>query len=73
MKSGDLFVIIMLQWLRLYTLGSRGSRELKAFLEIHLITSRIYQKLKKKKGEYMLLKGILAQKSWPIDAVVGAD
>ena len=28
----------MLQWLRLYTLGSRGSQEIKTFLEIHLIT-----------------------------------
>ena len=28
MKSRDEIVIIMLQWLRLYTLGSRGSREL---------------------------------------------
>ena len=66
-------MIIMLQWLRLYTLGSRGSRELKTFIEIHLISSRIDQKLKNKKGEYMLLKRILGQKSWPIDAVVGPD
>ena len=66
-------MIIMLQWLRLYTLRSRGSQELKTFLEICLISSRIDQKLKNKKGDYMLLKGILAQQSWPIDAVVGAD
>ena len=33
----------MLQWMRLYTLGSRGSRELKTFLEICLISSRIDQ------------------------------
>ena len=66
-------MIIMLQWLRLYSLGSRGSRELKTFLGICLISSRIDQKLKNKKGEYMLLKGNLAQNMWPIDAVVEAD
>ena len=59
--------------MRLYTLGSRGSRELKTFLEICLISSRIDQKLKNKKREYTLLKGNLAQKWWPIDAVVGVD
>ena len=42
--------------MRLYTLGSRGSRELKTFLETRLISSRVDQKLKKKKGEYMLFK-----------------
>ena len=73
MKSRDEIVIIMVQWMRLYTLGSRGSRELKTFLELCLISSRIDQKTKNKKGQYMLLKGNLAQKSWPIDAVVGAD
>ena len=56
MKSRDEIVIIMLQWIRLYTLGSRGSRELKTFLEICLIFSRIDQKLKNKEGKYMLLK-----------------
>ena len=56
MKSRDEIVIIMLQWMRLYTLGSRGSRELKTFLEIGLISSRIDQKLKNKEGKYMLLK-----------------
>ena len=45
MKSRDEIVIIMLQWMRLYTLGSIGSRELKTFLEICLISSRIDQKL----------------------------
>ena len=45
-------MIIMLQWLRLYTLGSRGSRELKTFLETRLISSRVDQKLREKKGEY---------------------
>ena len=48
MKSRDEIVIIMLQWMSLYTLGRRGSRELKTFLEICLISSRIDQKLKNK-------------------------
>ena len=52
----DEIVIIMLQWMRLYTLGSKGSRELKTFVEIRLISSRIDQKLKNKEGKYMLLK-----------------
>ena len=65
-------MIIMLQWLHLYTLGSRGSRELKTILEIRLISSRIDQKLKNKDGKYMFLKSNLAQKSWPTGAVVGA-
>ena len=54
MKSRDEIVIIMLQWMRLYTLGNRGSRELKTFLETRLISSRVDQKLRTKKGEYML-------------------
>ena len=61
MKSRDSIVIIMLQWLRLYTLGSKGSRELKTFLKIRFISSRIDQKLKNKEGKYMLLK----RNSWP--------
>ena len=56
MKSRDEIVIIMLQWMRLYTLGSRGSRELKTFLETRLISSRVDKNLRTKKGEYMLLK-----------------
>ena len=56
MKSRNEIVIIMLQWLRLYTLGSRGSRELKTFLETRLISSRVDQKLKNKREKYMLLK-----------------
>ena len=56
MKSRDEIVIIMLQWLRLYTLGSKGSQELKTFLETRLISSRVDQKLKNKRGKYMLLK-----------------
>ena len=54
-------MIIMLQWLRLYTLGSRGSRELKTFLETRLISSRVDQKLKNKEGKYMLFK----EGNWP--------
>ena len=73
MKSRDEIVIIMLQWMRLYTLGSRGSREPKTFLETQLISSRFDQKLKNKEGQYMFLKGKLAQKSWAIEAVMGAD
>ena len=72
MKSRDEIVIIMLQWLRLYTLGSRGSRELKTFLETRLISSRFDQKFKNKKGKYMLLKRELGPKSWAVEAVVGA-
>ena len=73
MKSRDEIVSIMLQWMRIYTLGSRGSRELKTFLEIRLISSRIDQKLKNKEEIHRFLKGKLAQKSWAIEAVVGAD
>ena len=73
MKSRDEIVIIMLQWMRLYTLGSRGSRELKTFLEICFISSRIDQKLKNNEELHGFLKGKLAQKSWAIEAVVGAD
>ena len=71
MKSRDEIVIIMLQWLRLYTLGSRGSRELKTFLKTHLISSRVDQKLKKKEGKYMVLKRKLGPTSWPLEAVMG--
>ena len=73
MKSKDEIVIIMLQWMCLYTLGSRGSRELMTFLEIRLISSRIDQKFKNKEGKYMFLKGELGQKSWAVDAFMGSD
>ena len=56
MKSRDEIVIIMLQWMRLYTLGSRGSRELKTFLETRLISSRFDQKFKNKRGEIHAFK-----------------
>ena len=56
MKSRDEIVIIMLQWMRLYTLGSRGSRELKTFLKTRLVSSGVDQKLRNKEGKNMLLK-----------------
>ena len=49
-------MIIMLHWLRLYTLGSRGSRELKSFLETRLISSRVDQKLKNKEELHRFFK-----------------
>ena len=72
MKSRDEIVIIMLQWMRLYTLGSRGSRELKTFLETRLIFSRVDQKLKNKEGKYMLIKREIGPESWAIEAIVEA-
>ena len=72
MKSRDEIVIIMLQWMRLYTLGSTGSRELKTFLKIRLISSRIDEKLKNKEGKYMLLKGKFGPILRPFDAIVEA-
>ena len=73
MKSRDEIVIIMLQWMRLDTLGSRGSRELKTLLEIHLISSRIDQKLSFKGRIHSLLKRKLTRRSWAIDVVVGVE
>ena len=52
----------MLQWLRLYTLWSRGSWELKTFLEIRLISSRIDQKLKNKGRNTWVFKGEIGPK-----------
>ena len=66
-------MIIILQWMRLYTLGSRGSRELKTFFKIRLISSRIDQKLLFKGRIHGFLKGKLARRSWAIDAVVVAN
>ena len=62
MKSRDEIVILMLQWLRLYTLGSRGSRELEIFLETRLISSRVDQKLKNKREIHAFKEG-----NWPED------
>ena len=70
MKSRDEIVIIMLQWLRLYTLGSRGSRELKTFLETRLISSRVDQKLKNKEELHLILKRKLGSKTWAMEAIV---
>ena len=69
MKSRDEIVIIMLQWLRLYTLGSIGSRELKTFLETRLISSRVDQKLKNKRRSTWVFKGRIRPKivvNWSI-------
>ena len=72
MKSRDEIVIIMFQWMPLYTLGSRGSRELMIILKIRLISSQNDQKLKNKGEIQGFLKGNLAQKLWAIEAVVEA-
>ena len=72
MKSRDEIVIIMLQWLRLYTLGSRGSQELKTFLETRLISSRVDQKLKNKEGVHGFLKREIGPNSWVVEAIVEA-
>ena len=56
MKSRDEVVIIMLQLMRLDTLGSRGTQGLKTFLEIRLISSRINQKLRKRRENPWLFK-----------------
>ena len=61
MKSRDEIVIIMLQWMRLYTLESGGSRELKTFLETRLISSRVDQKLSFKGRIHRFLKRKLAR------------
>ena len=51
----------------------RGDHEeLKTFLEIRLIPSRIDQKLKNKGENTSVLKRILARKFGAFDAVVGA-
>ena len=72
MKSRDEIVIIMLQWMRLYTLGSRGSRDLKTFLETRLISSQVDQKLKNKGRNTLVLKRKICPISWVIGAVVEA-
>ena len=72
MKSREEIVIIMLQWLRLYTLGSRGSRELKTFLETCLISSRVDQKLKNKEELHRFLKRKLGSKTWAMEVIVEA-
>ena len=72
MKSRDEIVIIMLQWMRLYTLGSRGSREPKTFLETRLISSRVDQKFRTKKGSISVLKRKIGPTIVAIGAVVEA-
>ena len=67
MKSRDEIMIIMLQWMRLYTLGSKGSRELKTFLETRLISSRVDQKLKNNAELHRFLKRKLGSKTWAME------
>ena len=69
MKSRDEIVIIMIQWLRLYTLGSRGSRELKTFLETHLISSRVDQMFKNNEELHRFLRRKLGSKTWAMEAI----
>ena len=73
MKSRDEIVIIMLQWLRLYTLGSRGSRELKTFLKTRLISSRVDQKLSFKGRIHRFLKRKLTRFRGQLKQSWGAD
>ena len=72
MKSRDEIVIIMLQWMHLYTLGSRGSRELKTFLETRLISLRVDQKFSFKGRIRLVLKRKLGSKSWAMEVIVEA-
>ena len=79
MKSRDEIMIIMLQWLRLYTLGSRGSRELKTFLETRFISSQVNQKSKNNEELHGFLRetwpkdrGQLKRSWWLIHGFVGA-
>ena len=72
MKSRGEIVIIMLQWLRLYTLGSRGSRELKTFLETRLISSRVDQKFKNKRRNTWVFKEEIGPNSWAVVAILEA-
>ena len=53
--------------------GGGGHDDLEIFLEIFLIPSRIDQKLKNNEEIHGFLKGKLAQKSWAVDAFIGAD
>ena len=72
MKSRRNSWSIPLQLLR-NRVQTRGDHdELEIFLKIHLIPSRIDQKLKNKREIHRFLKGNFARRSWPIDAVVGA-
>ena len=54
------------------SLNAGDHDELKIFLKIRLIPSRIDQKLRTKKGEYMLFKENFGPNSWVIGAVVEA-
>ena len=71
MKSRDEIVIIMLQWMHLYTLGSRGSRELKNLNSLNFFTSR--SEVKFQRENTSLFKEEISPISWAIEAVVGVD
>ena len=47
--------------------------ELEIFLEIRLIYFTNRSKVEEQEGRIHAFKGNLARRSWPIDAVVGAD
>ena len=53
------------------SLNAGDHEELKILLQIHLIASRINQKLKNKKGIHRFLKEIFARKLRPFDPVEG--
>ena len=57
--------------MRLYTLGSRGSRELKTFLETRLISSRVDQKLNHKGGKYIGFKEEVCPKIGAVWCAIG--
>ena len=58
--------------MRLYILGSRGSWELKTFLETRLISSQVDQNLKNKGRNTLVFKGEISPKSSAIEAIVEA-
>ena len=72
MKSRDEIVIIMREWMHLYTLGSTGLRELKTFLETRLISSRVDQNLKNKGRITSVFKEKISPSLWAIEAIVEA-
>ena len=63
MKSRDEIMIMMLQWMRLYTLGSRGS--------LNFFTNR--SKVKEQRREIHAFKGRIKPNLWAIEVVVWVD
>ena len=53
--------------------GGGDHDDLEIFLKIRLIPSRIDQKFKNNEEIHGVLKGKLAQKSWAVDAFMGAN